>query len=386
MAAGRTARDRARRARSTSRSASRGARSGAAGGGASTPTPPRRTRGDRGSGSARRAGGARPRRRRGRAPCRDFERAELITRCGAKRRIASRSSPTSGGARLDGGEVDLERARRAALVAPAARRDGRCARCARPLRSRRLRNAALTNRCISSIDVGSGTATRRPMSASRNSSSVGDVSPGPRSTTTQSADSCAELLGDRADRGGLGLGDPRRIVDAARPAARPGRASATASSASGGPSGANASESERDGRGTPAKMCRFGAPNAPSTSTTRLPSVARKIPTFAATRLLPTPPLPPPMATTRGVMKRHARPRAAKRKRDPGKTAASAGRPRATSRRARGPRRRPRPARRPRHDRPDVEPQPAVLDPADHRHRRGAQRRARARRGCRPGA
>src|SRR5690242_17151107 len=35
---------------------------------------------------------------------------------------------------------------------------------------------------------------------------------------------------------------------------------------------------------------------------TRLPSVARKMPTFAATRLLPTPPLPPPIATTRGVI------------------------------------------------------------------------------------
>src|SRR4051812_5795818 len=49
-------------------------------------------------------------------------------------------------------------------------------------------------------------------------------------------------------------------------------------------------------------MCRFAAPNAASTSTTRLPSVARKIPTFAATRLLPTPPLPLPIATTRGII------------------------------------------------------------------------------------
>ena len=61
---------RARRARSTSRCASRGARSAAAGGGASRPTPPRRTRGGRGSAAGCRAGGARPRRRRGRAPCR----------------------------------------------------------------------------------------------------------------------------------------------------------------------------------------------------------------------------------------------------------------------------------------------------------------------------
>src|SRR4051794_41953033 len=67
-------------------------------------------------------------------------------------------------------------------------------------------------------------------------------------------------------------------------------------------------------------MCRLAAPNPASTRMTRLPSVASKIPTFAATRLLPTPPLPPPMATTRGIIERaHNRdpPRAVKRRRPP---------------------------------------------------------------------
>ena len=107
---------RARRARSTSRSASRGARSAAAGGAASTPTPPRRTRGGRDSESACRAGGAPPTATARPSSMSDFERAELITRCGENPRIASRRRSTSSARRGDRGEIDVERARRAALV------------------------------------------------------------------------------------------------------------------------------------------------------------------------------------------------------------------------------------------------------------------------------
>src|SRR5262249_50062903 len=81
----------------------------------------------------------------------------------------------------------------------------------------------------------------------------------------------------------------------------PGTCVDTTSSASFRPPGVSASDNVRGGRDTPAKMWRFAAPNAQSTRTTRLPIVARKMPTLAATRLLPTPPLPPPIATTRGV-------------------------------------------------------------------------------------
>jgi hypothetical protein len=47
-------------------------------------------------------------------------------------------------------------------------------------------------------------------------------------------------------------------------------------------------------------MCRFGVPSAASTITTRLPRVARKMPTLAASKLLPTPPFPLATATTLG--------------------------------------------------------------------------------------
>ena len=46
----------------------------------------------------------------------DFERAELITRCGANPRIAARSSSSSGAWSATAAEPDLERARRAAFV------------------------------------------------------------------------------------------------------------------------------------------------------------------------------------------------------------------------------------------------------------------------------
>ena len=140
------------------------------------------------------------------------------------------------------------------------------------------------------------------MSASRNSSSVAararaeiDDDPVGRQR--------AQLLGDRAHMRGSGFathGGSKTPPTSRTPGTCVGDREIGQLD---GPFGASASDKLRDGRGTPAKMCRFGAPNAPSTSTTRLPSVARKIPTFAATRLLPTPPLPPPMATTRGVIR-----------------------------------------------------------------------------------
>jgi len=133
------------------------------------------------------------------------------------------------------------------------------------------------------------------MSASRNRSSVGAPSPGPRSTTIQSAGSSWSWRAIAATCSAVGFAEPGGSLTP--PIRRTfGTWVATARSASG--VSPNASDRLRDGRGTPAKMWRFGAPNAASTRITRLPSVARKIPTFAATRLLPTPPLPPAMATT----------------------------------------------------------------------------------------
>src|SRR5438309_2046147 len=116
-------------------------------------------------------------------------------------------------------------------------------------------------------------------------------------------------------------------------------------------------------------MWRFAAPSAASTSTTRLPSVARKIPTFAATRLLPTPPLPPPIATTCGIIERaHNRAGAIRSSAVKRWMAGSPG----DFQRADGGS----------HDRrvlaaerAHIEPYPAVLDPADHRHRSASQRR-----------
>src|SRR3569623_164591 len=55
------------------------------------------------------------------------------------------------------------------------------------------------------------------------------------------------------------------------------------------------------GRAMPNRTCWFAAPRSQSTSTTRDPACAMAMARFEATRLLPTPPLPPPM-----VMKRLA--------------------------------------------------------------------------------
>ena len=49
------------------------------------------------------------------------------------------------------------------------------------------------------------------------------------------------------------------------------------------------------GDGMPKKVCRLDAPRSKSTRATRLPDLAIKAPKLAAMKLLPTPPLPPPM-------------------------------------------------------------------------------------------
>jgi hypothetical protein len=51
----------------------------------------------------------------------------------------------------------------------------------------------------------------------------------------------------------------------------------------------------------PKKVWRFDAPRSKSTITTFLPCLANKVPRLATIKLLPTPPLPPPMEYISGI-------------------------------------------------------------------------------------
>ncbi len=168
-------------------------------------------------------------------------------------------------------------------------------------RRRRRRNIARRKRYVVSTAGGSGTVTAMGTSAASITSTARSLCPGPTSTTRYSAGSARSAASQRILRPARSDSPGDTASCAAGRSDSPGTLVGTSALAMvpGPPSSTSGSLRPAF---RPKCACRFDPAASASTSTTGLPSCAKYTARFTATRLLPTPPRPPPTAMKRPTL------------------------------------------------------------------------------------
>ena len=130
---------------------------------------------------------------------------------------------------------------------------------------------------------------------------VAGCAPAPQSTNTKSQGNRRRRWSSSMRRDGSGC-DAARLPCVAAISPRFGtRVSTTSSSGSDTRPDTKSARLAR-GEATPSQVWRFAPSTSVSTATTRAPARASEAARFAARKVLPTPPLPPPNATRRGAL------------------------------------------------------------------------------------